>query len=108
MCQIHIVDSLNPDRLNHLLEFQDPKMEVPGTVPYKAIFWGEIPLHGPYMNLKEYIYIDIYLKTHIYIYMHIHIGLVYGIVAPIFIGSWVMAIEIMFFRHPPGLELPFL
>ena len=28
---------------------QDPKME--GTVPYKAIFCGDIPLHRPYIGL---------------------------------------------------------
>ena len=33
-------------------EFQDPKMEQNGgTVPYKAIFWGDIPLHRPYIGL---------------------------------------------------------
>ena len=30
-------------------EFQDPKNG--GTVPYKAIFWGNIPLHRPYIGL---------------------------------------------------------
>ena len=33
-------------------EFQDPKMEVLyGTVPYKAIFCGDIHLHMPYIGL---------------------------------------------------------
>ena len=33
-------------------EFQDPKMEVRyGTVPYKAIFCGDIHLHRPYIGL---------------------------------------------------------
>jgi hypothetical protein len=32
-------------------EFQDPKMEVLyGTVPYKAIFCGDISLHSPYIG----------------------------------------------------------
>ena len=35
---------------SHQWEFQDPKMEV--TVPYKAIFCGDIPLHSPYFSVS--------------------------------------------------------
>ena len=45
-------------------EFQDPKMEV-STVPYKAIFCGDIHLHRPYIGLiyGRYLHFRI-LKSH--------------------------------------------
>ena len=47
-----------------------------GTVPYKAIFCGDIPLHRPYIGfiyLYMYVYINIYVHIYTYIYMYIYV-----------------------------------
>ena len=65
--------------------FQDPKNG--GTVPYKPIFCGDIPLHRPCIGLTYGTYLQFrflkfpliiglqwspYTYIHIYIYMHIY------------------------------------
>ena len=53
-----------------------------GTVPYKAIFCWDIPLHRPYIGwvrFLKFLYIYIYTYTHmyihyIYIYTYVYLG----------------------------------